>query len=103
MASALASDESLEENRRIRDEQNLDHDLKEYLIALNLSATSDEAKLNILARGFECTLDDFVFVVYVCRRWRKFVIDSLSKYIEEKCHEKVLTNQNRPCTWIQSD
>ena len=88
MASALASDESLGENRRIRDEQNLYHDLKEYLIALNHSATSDEAKLNILASGFECMLDDFVFVVYVCRRWRNFVIDGLSKYIEEKYHEK---------------
>ena len=103
MASALASAESFEEEtKRINNEKNLYHDLKEYLIAINQLATNYESKLWVLASGYRSTLENFIFMVYTCKRWRNYVTDGLSKYVEEKYHEKVATNQNRPCTWTHT-
>ena len=99
MASALASAESFEEEtKRINDEKNLYHDLKKYLIAINQLAINDESKLWVLASGYRGTLGNFIFTVRTCKRWRNYVADGLPKYGEEKYHEKVVTNQNRPCT-----
>ena len=103
MASAFTCDETTKENKRINEEKALYHILKEYLNVINCAATHEQARLDIVASGFELNLDDFVFVVYVSKRWRNFVVDGLSKYVEEKYHENVQTNQSKTCTWIWTE
>ena len=100
MASALTSVEANEEVERINNEKSLYHDLKEYLMALKELATNDESRLEI---RYRCTLNSFIILVYTCKRWRNYVADGLSKYVEEKYHEKVVTNQNRSCTWTHTE
>ena len=102
MASALICDEPTED-RRIREEKALYHELKEYLNICSCAAIHNEAKLDIVASGFELTRNDFVFVICATKRWRNYAADGMSKYVEEKYNEKIQGNKMKDCTWIVSE
>ena len=102
MASALTPEEPLED-KRTREEQALYRFLKEYLTICNAAGTNDQANLQIVASGAELTKHDFVFVIYTKKRWRNYVADGMSRYVEEKYAEMISHNKLNQCKWFWSE
>ena len=72
------------------------HHIKTYVSLLNKDASIEQAKLYIIASACECTLDSFIIVIYAAKKWKNFLLDGLSKYIEEK-YQEIVGGWSIPC------
>ena len=87
-----------EEENRVAKEIELYFDIKRYLTLLNKEASIEEAKLYVISSGFFCRLNKYIFVVYPAKQWKRFLLDSFAKYVEEKYQEK-LNGWSIPCEY----
>ena len=78
-----ADEKKAEENRKTIQEIEIYFEIKDYIDLLSREASLPELNLQVIASAYECTKDSFIIVFYIANKWNNYLIDRMTKCIEE--------------------